>query len=122
VVAHLEPSTSMRQVACLHAYVLYGQHGSALYTTSSRYGQQICHKTHSTSRGLTPIFLLYLTDYSAILISVHAFSRISVPKTETRAPAKVKAPPRCLSGLLALLSALEKPQKLDGFPKMAFPT
>jgi hypothetical protein len=67
-------------------------------------------------------FLLHLTECPAILISVHAFFRTSVPKTETRASAKVKAPPRCLSGLLAQLSALEKPQKLDGLPKMALPT
>ena len=67
-------------------------------------------------------FLLNLPDYAAILISAHAFSPIPDPNAEMRVPAKVKAPPRCLSGFLALLSASEKPQNLDGLPDEVVPT
>ena len=75
--------------------------------------------SHSRSFQLS---LLHLPDYAAILISVRRFSRISGPKAEMRMLAKVKAPLRCLSGLLALLSASEKPQHLDGLPEEVVPT
>ena len=77
-------------------------------------------QTTSHSRVLQ-LSLLYLPDYAAILVSVHRFSRIPDPNAEMRMLAKVKAPPRCLSGLLAQLSASEKPQHLDGLPEEVVP-
>jgi len=53
---HLEPSTGMKQAACLHARVLYSQHGSALYTIQSRYEQHVCHTANNFSLSRTPTF------------------------------------------------------------------
>jgi hypothetical protein len=56
-----------------------------------------------------------------MLTSIYIFSRIFVPTAETRIPAKVKAPPRCLSGLLARLGVREKPRNWAGLPKKVVP-
>jgi len=52
---HLEPATGMKQAPCLHAYVLYSQHGLALY--QSRHEQHVCHTTNNFSLSPTPTFL-----------------------------------------------------------------
>ena len=54
---HLEPATGMKQAPCLHAYVLYSQHGLALYTIQSRHEQHVCHTTNNFSLSLPPTFL-----------------------------------------------------------------
>jgi hypothetical protein len=95
---YLEPSTSMRQVACLHAYVLYGQHGSALYTTSSRYGKHVCHKTHSISRGLTPIsYCISPSARQSSFLFVHSSVLLSRRPRRGHPPRSRLRPAACLA-------------------------
>lgn len=56
---HLESPAGMEQVACLHTYVLYGQHDSALYTGQGR--ACLPHNTHNSSHGLTPTLFCFIS-------------------------------------------------------------
>ena len=49
-------------------------------------------------------------------------SQVAAPSQTAATQQNVRGPLRCLSGLLALLSASEKPQHLDGLPEEVVPT
>jgi hypothetical protein len=91
--------------------VIYGSRQSMSATQHA----QFLTRTH------THPFLLHLTNRPTMLTFIHVFSRIHVPIAETRTSAKVQAPPRCLSGLLARLGVREKLRNWVGLPKKVVP-
>ena len=86
-------------------------------------GQSMSATQHAQflTRTHTHPFLLHLTNRPTMLTFIHVFSRIHVPIAETRTSAKVQAPPRCLSGLLARLGVREKLRNWVGLPKKVVP-
>ena len=91
--------------------VIYGS-GQSMSATQHA---QFLTQTH------THPFLLHFTNHPTMLTFIHIFSRIHVPIAETRTSAKVQAPPRCLSGLLARLGVREKLRNWVGLPKKVVP-